>query len=205
MQAQNTIFADPVATLPKVWTEEDLERLESETGVRYELVSGLPKALNEETETTDMAGIQHAHLAANLTTELGLFLKTHKLGIVLGESASYWMKTRNSRRPDVSFIAKDRLPAPPLPTNYFDGAPDLAVEVISPTDIWWEILEKMDEYFASSCRLVWLISPKDQTVMIYRSHQRSHILHIGDALDGEDVIPGFAMPVAELFAEPIFD
>lgn len=205
MQAQNTIFADSVARLPKVWTEEDLERLESQTGVRYELVDGLPKALNQEAETNDMAGIQHAYIAANLTRDLGVFLQTHKLGIVLGESASYWMKMRNSRRPDVSFIAKDRLPAPPLPTSYFDGAPDLAVEVISPTDIWWEILEKMDEYFTSGCRLVWLVSPPDQTVMIYRNEQRSRILHVGDLLEGEDVIPGFTMPVAALFAEPTFD
>jgi Uma2 family endonuclease len=205
MQAQNTIFADPVTMPPKVWTEDDLERLESETGIRYELVDGLPKALNVAAETIEMAGIQHAHIAVNLTTELGLFLRTHKLGIVLGESASYWMKTRNSRRPDASFIAKDRLPAPPLPTSYFDGAPDLAVEVISPTDIWWEILEKIDEYFASGCRLVWLVSPPDQTVMIYRSQQRRQILQVGDVLDGEDVIPGFTMPVADLFAEPTFN
>ncbi len=205
MQAQNTIFADPVTMPPKVWTEDDLERMESETGIRYELVDGLPKALNVAAETIEMAGIQHAHIAANLTTELGLFLKTHKLGIVLGESASYWMKMRNSRRPDVSFIAKDRLPALPLPTSYFDGAPDLAVEVISPTDIWWEILERIDEYFSSGCRLVWLISPFDQTVMVYHPDGRRQFLQPGDSLDGEEVISGFTMPVAELFAELNFD
>ena len=198
MQAQNTIFADSVATLPRVWTEEDLERLESETDRRYELVDGVPKEKGPE-------GMEHSYIAATLAGEIGAYAKIQKLGIVLESSAVYRMSKGNTRKPDASFVIKERLPERRLSPQAFEGAPDLAIEVISPTDIWWEILEKMDEYFASGCRLVWLISPKDQRVQIYRSDQRSHILQVGDSLDGEDVIPGFSMPVAELFAELNFD
>ena len=198
MQAQNTIFADPVAALPKVWTEEDLERLESETGKRYELVDGIPQEKGPAT-------MENSHIAATLTGELGAFAKLQKLGIVLESSAVYRMSKGNTRKPDVSFIAKERLQEKRLSTKPFDGAPDLAVEVISPTDIWWEILEKLNQYFASGCRLVWLISPPDQTVLVYRADRRSHILQVGDSLDGEEVIPGFTLPVAELFAELNFD
>ena len=198
MQAQNTIFADPVATLPKVWTDEDLDRLESETDRQYELVNGIPKEKGPES-------MEHSYIAANLTGEIRAFVKLHKLGIALESSATYRMSGGNNRKPDVSFVAKDRLPEKRLTTKPFDGAPDLAVEVISPTDIWWEILEKLNQYFSSGCRLVWLISPPDQTVLVYRADRRSHFLQVGDSLDGEEVIPGFTMPVAELFAELNFD
>ena len=198
MQAQNTIFADSVATLPRVWTEEDLERLESETDRRYELVDGVPKEKGPES-------MEHSYIALNLGGELRAYVKSHKLGIALESSAVYRMSEGNTRKPDVSFIARERLQEKRLSTKPFDGAPDLAVEVISPTDIWWEILEKLNHYFASGCRLVWLISPPDQTVLVYRADRRSHILQVGDSLDGEEVIPGFTLPVAELFAELNFD
>lgn len=198
MQAQNTIFADPVAMPPKVWTEEDLERLESETDKQYELVDGIPKEKGPES-------MEHSYISLNLGGELRAYVKSKKLGIVLESSASYRMVTENIRKPDVSFVTKDRLPEKRLSTKPFEGAPDLAVEVISPTDIWWEILEKLNQYFASGCRLVWLISPFDQTVLVYRADRPSHFLQVSDSLDGEDVIPGFTMPVAELFAELNFD
>ncbi len=198
MQAQNTIFADSVATLPKVWTDEDLERLESETDKQYELVDGIPKEKGPE-------GMEHSYIAATLAGEIRTHVKSQKLGIVLESSASYRMSEGNTRKPDVSFVAKDRLSEKRLSTKPFEGAPDLAVEVISPTDIWWEILKKLNQYFASGCRLVWLISPPDQTVLVYRADRPSHFLQIGDSLDGEDVVPGFAIPVAELFAELNFE
>jgi Uma2 family endonuclease len=198
MQAQNTFFADPVTMPPQVWTDEDLERLESETDKRYELVNGIPKEKGPAT-------MENSYIAAHLTSELGVFVGSQKLGIVLESSAVYRMSEGNTRKPDVSFVAKERLPEKRLSTKPFEGAPDLAVEVISPTDIWWEILEKLNEYFASGCRLVWLISPPDQTVMVYHPDRRRQFLSIGDSLDGEDVVPGFTMPVADLFAELNFD
>ncbi|HEX4949244.1 MAG TPA: Uma2 family endonuclease [Blastocatellia bacterium] len=198
MQARNTIFTDPVTIPPKVWTEGDLERLESETGKRYELVAGIPREKGPK-------GMEHSYIAANLTGEMRAFVKSQRLGIVLESSAAYRMTIGNLRKPDVSFVAKSRLSEKRLSPKPFEGAPDLAVEVISPTDIWWEILEKLNEYFSSGCRLVWLISPLDQTVMVYHPDRRRQFLQIGDSLDGEDVIPGFTMPVADLFAELNFD
>lgn len=194
MQAQNTIFAEPVTMPPKVWTVEDLERLECETGKRYELVDGIPKEKGPES-------MEHSYIALNLGGELRAHVKSKKLGITLESSAVYRMNEGNTRKPDVSFVTKERLPEKQLSTEPFDGAPDLAVEVISPTDIWWEILKKLNQYFASGCRLVWLISPFDKTVLVYRADRPSHFLQAGDSLDGEDVVPGFTMPVAELFAE----
>ena len=194
MQAQNTIFADSVATIPKIWTEEALEQLASETDKQYELVDGEPKEKESE-------GMEHSFIAATLTGELRTHIKSQKSGIVLESSASYRMSRGNIRKPDVSFVSKERIIEKRPSFTAFEGAPDLAVEVISPTDIWWEIMQKLDEYFSSGCRLVWLISPLDQRVLVYRYDQRSQILQLGDLLDGEEVVPGFSLPVADLFAD----
>jgi Uma2 family endonuclease len=194
MQAQNTIFADSVATIPKIWTEEALEQLASETDKQYELVNGEPKEKESES-------MEHSYIAAILNRRLGNFVEAKKLGVVLESSGSFRMIAGNIRKPDVSFITKERITEKRPSFTAFEGAPDLAVEVISPTDIWWEIMQKLDEYFSSGCRLVWLISPLDQRVLVYRQEQRSQILELGDLLDGEEVVPGFSMPVADLFAE----
>ena len=194
MQAQNTIFADDVATLPRIWTEESLEQLASETDKQYELVDGEPREKESE-------GMEHSYIAATLTGELRTHVKSKKLGVILESSGSFRMIAGNIRKPDVSFVVKERITEKRPSFSAFEGAPDLAVEVISPTDIWWEIMQKLDEYFSSGCRLVWLISPLDQRVLVYRHDQRSQILELNDSLDGEEVVPGFSMPVADLFAE----
>ncbi len=194
MQAQNTIFAESVATIPKIWTEESLEQLASETDKQYELVNGEPKEKESE-------GMEHSYIAATLTGELRTHVKLKKLGVILESSGSFRMLAGNIRKPDVSFVIKERITEKRPSFTAFEGAPDLAIEVISPTDIWWEIMQKLDEYFSSGCRLVWLISPLDQRVLVYRQEQRSQILELGDLLNGEEVVPGFSMPVADLFAE----
>ena len=194
MQAQNTIFANSVATISCVWTEKALERLVCKTDKRYELVNGQPKEKIS-------GGMEHSFIAASLGGEVEIYVVSQKLGVTLEASAAYRMRSGNILKPSVSFVAKDRLTEKRLSIKAFEGAPDLAVEVISPTDIWWEIMQKLDEYFSSGCRLVWLISPLDQRVLVYRHDQRSQILELGDLLDGEEVVPGFSMPVADLFAE----
>ena len=194
MQTQSTIFADSVATIPCTWTEKTLSKLESKTDKRYELVNGEPKEKIS-------GGIGHSYIAITVGGELGNHALSQKLGVTLESSACYRMRSGNILKPSVSFVAKDRLTEKRLSTKAFEGAPDLAVEVISPTDIWWEIMQKLDEYFSSGCRLVWLISPLDQRVLVYRQEQRNQILELGDLLDGEEVVPGFSMPVADLFAE----
>jgi Uma2 family endonuclease len=194
MQAQNTIFADAIATIPKIWTEEALEQLASETDKQYELVDGEPKEKESES-------MEHSYIAATVAGELRAYTKSQKSGIVLESSASYRMSRGNIRKPDVSFVIKERITEKRPSFAAFEGAPDLAIEVISPTDIWFEIIQKLDEYFSSGCRLVWLISPLDQRILVYRHDQRSQILQLGDVLDGEEVVPGFSMPVADLFAD----
>ena len=102
-----------------------------------------------------------------------------------------------ARKPDVAFVSNNRLPDDPW--QEFDGPPDLAIEVVSPTDVLKDIYEKVFEYLDAGARLVWIVEPFSQTVMVYRSRTDIHILTINDVLTGEDVVEGFSCPVADLF------
>ncbi len=111
------------------------------------------------------------------------------------------MKSGNLRSPDVSFIAKERLQGlRHAPKKFFQGAPDLVVEILSPSDAVDGLHEKIVEYFETGARLIWVLNPEEETV-VYHSPQPHRLLKAADSVDGEDVIPGFSMPLSEIFAE----
>jgi len=177
----------------KVWTEKELMALPDD-GNKYELVNG--------DLVMTPTGIEHEDIGARLTSALTRFVIEHKVGVVCGSSAGYWMKGGNLRSPDVSFIAKERLAGLKRPPKtFFGGAPDLAVEILSPEDTVERLHEKIVEYFENGTQLVWVVNPEEQTVLVYHTPQPDKLLRTGDELDGENVIPGFSMPVGELFAE----
>ncbi len=124
-----------------------------------------------------------------------------KLGVILDSSAAFTMKNGNKRSPDIAFFAKERLQGmTALPSGYLEGAPDLAVEVLSPGNTVEEIDDKLTEYFENGSRLVWVINPIQHYVLVYRSAQEpDRLLKSMDSLDGEEVIPGFTLAVADLF------
>jgi Uma2 family endonuclease len=118
------------------------------------------------------------------------------------EGAGYVIHTNPDtvRAPDVGFLRRERLPVGDIPTDFFAGAPDLAVEVISPRDRLSDVLEKTKEYLAAGTQCVWVIHPRERTVTIYQHNTASPVI-IGesDILRGEPVIPGFRVPVSEIF------
>jgi Uma2 family endonuclease len=131
---------------------------------------------------------------------LGPFVKRHRLGVVLGTDGMVRLMPGQVRLPDISFISWDRLPGGKPPTTpILDLAPDLAVEVLSKSNTKAEMKRKLREYFEAGVRLVWLIDPKTRTVVVHTSPGASTKLGEGEILDGGDVLPGFALPLAELF------
>jgi Uma2 family endonuclease len=82
----------------------------------------------------------------------------------------------------------------------FPGAPDLAVEVLSPSNRWRDVREKVADLLAAGTRLVWVIDPPRRKVTVYRALLAPHVLGPTDILDGEDVVPGFSLPVSALFS-----
>ncbi|NDJ19277.1 Uma2 family endonuclease [Myxacorys almedinensis A] len=164
-------------------------------GQRYELIDGELKIMGN-------SGMEHGYVACILTIFLGGFVHAHKLGVLCDSSTAFTMNTGNKRSPDVSFVAKERLHGlKKLPKGFFQGAPDLAVEVISPSNTFEEIHTKLVEYFESGSRLVWVINPDEESVLVYRQPQPDRLLKITDQLDGEEVIPEFTLAVSELFTE----
>lgn len=180
-------------TLHQQWSDEAFMALPDD-GNQYELVNGELVMSN--------SGAEHGYIAIILSTILYSFVRSHKLGIVLDSSTAFTLKTGNKRSPDVSFIAKERLQGlKKLPKGFWQGSPDLAVEVLSPSNTVEEIHNKIIEYFENDTKLVWVINPEEEYVLIYHSPKPDRFLTHQDMLDGEEIIPGFQMAVDDLFAE----
>ena len=182
---------------PRALTDEQFMSL-PEDGNRYEYVDG-------ELVIVANSGLEHGYLAVTLSCFLTIFVRNHKLGVTCDSSTVFKMKTGNKRSPDLAIIAKERLQGlKRLPKGFFDGAPDLAVEIISPNNTFEEIHNKLVEYFENGTRLVWVILPDEECVLVYHKPKPSKLLQLEDSLDGEDVIPNFNLPLSELFQELSF-
>jgi Uma2 family endonuclease len=101
--------------------------------------------------------------------------------------------------PDVSFVRGERIPESGLPTAFWPGAPDLAVEVISPRDTAKEVAGKVEDWLAAGSRAVWVVNPKRRTVMAHRPQAEVITLGDDDEFEGQDVVPGFRCRVSEIF------
>ncbi len=157
---------NPVETPPdqKIWSDAEFMALNRD-GHRYEIVNG---------ELIDMGNrsAKHGYVAVILSAALFNCVSTRKLGAMFDSSTAFKMKSGNKRSPDVSFMAKERLQGlDDLPDGFLEGAPDLAVEILSPSNTVEEIHNKLVEYFENGARLVWVIHPKEQYVLVYRSAQ----------------------------------
>ncbi|WOB44549.1 Uma2 family endonuclease [Thermoleptolyngbya oregonensis NK1-22] len=185
-------------TEKKVWTDEEFIAL-AKDGQRYEIVKG-------ELIDTGNSGALHGYVCSLLIAALTSYSASSKLGVVLDSSTAFTMKNGNRRSPDISFFAKERLKGmAELPSGFLDGAPDLAVEVLSPGNTVEEIHNKLVEYFENGTRLAWVVHPGERFVLVYRSAQEpDRLLKSTDSLDGEEVVPGFTLPLANLFQKLSF-
>ncbi len=161
-------------------------------GDRYELVDG---HLVERS-----MGTWAGYVESKLFVLLYNFAIVRQLGIVFTSAASYQCFTGNRvRKPDVSFILAGRLLADRVPEGHIPIAPDLAVEVVSPTDIQYDVDRKVAEYLEVGVKLVWVINPDTRVVLIFRADGSISGVREGGELDGEGAVPGFRCRVADLF------
>ena len=146
-------------------------------------------------------GDEHAVIESNLVHELKLFVRQHKRGLVRsGEVGIYIRRWPDRiRAADVAFVSTDRLAKPVK--GFLEVAPELAVEIMSPTDRWVDIRGKLDDYFSIGVERVWIVEPERRTVLVYRSTTDFNELDEEDILRGEGILHGFELPVSELFAE----
>ena len=144
-------------------------------------------------------GMKEDFLGTWVTHLLLVFVTPRRLGMVVTGRPQFRMGRGNLREPDVSFTRRDRLPNP-LP-QVGGWCPDLCVEVLSPSNTRAEMALKRAEYFASGCRLVWEIDPRTRTATVFTGATTSATVDEAGTLDGGDVLPGFALPLRDLFAQ----
>jgi Uma2 family endonuclease len=178
-------------------TDDDLMRMPRD-GRKYEVVDG-------ELRVSPGAGVWHEWVVAALLGRLRDFVIAHSLGCVFGSNVVYGLPSGNRRSPDISFIAAARLPSGAelkdllRRTAVLEFVPDLAVEVLSPSDRPREVMDKIGEYLGAGVRLAWVIDPVEERAVAYRSVTGAREIPPDGALDGEDLLPGFLYSLRELF------
>ena len=172
-------------TAPSLLTAEELLHL-SIPDKRVELIRGV-------LVVREPAGARHGRIVVKVTFELGTFVRAHGLGVVYAAGTGFTLARGPDtvRAPDVAFIRQDRLPSPE-PIGFPELGPDLVVEVLSPGDRPGEVLAKVAHWLSAGTRLVWIIDPDRRIARIYREDGSETIVTADQALDGEDVLPGFA-------------
>ena len=161
----------------------------------YEIVDGQP-------EEKAMAGARHGSVVMRLGARLQMHVEQHHLGGIYSPDTTFQIG-RNERLPDLAFVSTGRMPDSGEPEGIWPMAPDLAIEVISPNDLWEKVQSKVQEYLIAGVRQVWLVSWQQRTVSIYDSPTHITILTEDDTLTSNALLPGFSCRVSEIFQRPV--
>jgi Uma2 family endonuclease len=161
--------------------------------VRCELVDG-------EVQIMSLPGYNHGYFVARILVALTLFVQPRALGRVVSEIGFLLRRDPDLvLGPDVAFISNERYEAQGPTSKFWQGPPDLAVEVLSPDDRPGKVLRKVGDYLDAGTKVVWVVDPKSRSVAAYRSLHDVRVYREDDNLQGEEVIPGFSLLVAEIF------
>jgi Uma2 family endonuclease len=176
---------EPITTARQLFDATGLGRCEL---VRGELIMMSP------------SGFEHGIIVARITSALHASVVANRLGVVTGAETGFQIACDPDtvRAPDVGFVIRKRVSERP-PIGFFPGAPDLAVEVVSPTDRERQVSSKVREWLDAGCALVWVVNPVACTVTAYYPDKEATILDQTATLSCEDLIPGFTLPIAEIF------
>ena len=181
-----------VSSTTQILTAEQLFQMPDD-GFRYELVKGELKKMTP-------AGFKHGAIVAGFTALLTRHVKDNDLGVVSGAETGFKIGSNPDTVPDIGFVRRERISPAGLPDTFWPGAPDLAVEILSPNDTVYEVEEKVADWLLAGVRSVWILNPKQRTIHIHRPNAELQTLVENDTLDGQDVVPLFRCRVAEIFA-----
>ncbi|HWV23956.1 MAG TPA: Uma2 family endonuclease [Thermomicrobiales bacterium] len=176
------------------FTAEELQDLPEVPGKRFELVDG---------EVVEMPGAGELHMAIVILLYklLDRFVDDHDLGLVRPDGLAYVLHRNPDqvRIPDVSFVEWDSVPEGEISEGFWEGAPTLAVEVLSPNDRADDIYERVQDYLAAGSPQVWVLRPRQRSVSVYRPNADTRELGPDTLLDGGNILPGFSARVSDLF------
>ena len=186
-----------IATLapakPKPLTAEDLLRLDSK-GVKGELIRG-------ELCETMSAGGEHGEVASNFVGDLRNFARPRRLGRVIGTDTGVLIERDPDtvREPDAMFISAERMSLTVRARGYYEVIPDIVAEVKSPSDSRREVNDKARMWHSYGVPLVWAAYPETRTIDVHRADGSTTTLYEDDVLDGGEILPGFSVPVRDIF------
>lgn len=169
---------------------EDFAKLPDE-GLLYELDDG-------ELITMAPASEEHGDIGAEFTMVLRQFVKAHGSGKVYNADTGFRLSRDTVRAPDVAFVRKDRL-GPRASKSFFEGTPDLAVEIFSPSDSVPQLMRKVRQYFTAGTHTVWVVYSESRQVHVFEAAGKDRILNADDALECSELLPGFGVQIGALF------
>ena len=191
-------FAMKAASATRIWTDDELMALDSKDGRKHELWQG-------RIVTMSPAGAGHGDVIVRLTIAVGQFVHERRLGLVYDGQTGFRLSVDFCFCPDLSFVSHERAKLIlPVRAKLFHGAPDLAAEVLSPSDSITKTEEKLNRLLAHGTRLAWMVDLKHKSVRIYRKAGKFELLGEGRYLTGNAVLPGFRFAIARLFEDPAF-
>jgi len=174
-------------------TAEDLARMPDDDTVRIELDEG-------ELITMPPAGEEHGFCGATILAFVSEHVRKYRLGRVYNSDTGFRLTATIVRAPDVAFVRKERV-AEIRQGVFANGAPDLAIEVFFSSDNVRQLMRKVKQYFAAGSHTVWIVYPERKEVNVLEASGTDRLLREGDALTAPELLPGFSVPVAELFAD----
>ena len=182
------------STEQRMTTAEELFNMPDD-GYRYELVRG-------ELRKMAPAGSEHGDISADIHISLGSYVKANRLGRTRVAEPGFILERApdSVRAPDVAFVRRERIEGIGKTIRFWPEAPDMAIEVISPNDRYSEVNEKVADWLAAGTRMVVVVNPRNRTVNVH-TPDNAITLEMGDALDGGDVVPGWQMPLSDIFAD----
>lgn len=184
LQTRNSSVIPPIVT-------DDPEILDREKQI--EIVDG-------KEEIKDMSGAKAGGIATRISAEIWFFVRANNLGRVYGADTMFTIG-KNDRMPDVSFVSSEKIPKKGEPLTKWKFAPDLAVEVVSPNDIYDKIFDKLNEYFAAKVKQVWLVEPRFERIRIYYSPDESKTFYKKDVIEFDEILPGFKLNLNDIFID----
>jgi Uma2 family endonuclease len=182
-----------MVTTVQLLTADDLLAMPDD-GFRYELIDG-------ELRKMAPAGSQHGRITNKIEIDLGRHVEANDIGVVFAAETGFRLRTDPDtvRAPDVAFVAKKRYEQVGDVPGYWPGAPDLAIEVLSPGDNYTEVEEKVFDWLDAGCRLVIVLNPRQRTATAYRSRASIRVHTDRETLDAGDAVPGWSFAVARAF------
>ena len=187
-------IATKLITLEEFW-----QRANEFSG--YELVNGIPvpKRRVEGAGQMSPTGGRHGEIEIRFGALLGDFVRRSRLGKIYGGEVGFILRRNPAvlRAPDLAFVSNQRLPQ--TPEGFIPLAPDLAIEIVSPSDTARDVQSKVIEYLDAGTRLVWIVDPDTRTITVYSSLSEIRVLKESDTLDGGETLPGFSVSVNSVF------